>query len=371
MSITFNGAELKLARVFNEMTLEEVAERVGKTRQYLHKLEAGLSTPTDELMVALANILQIEPDFLVRPPMSAIPEEQFHFRKQFTTRAMTKQVTLARGELICRLVCYLEKELKLPELRIPEVSDAYTVDDIERAAEKCRLEWGLGNGPIANMSRLAENVGAVITSFSSVSKEIDALSVATSRPVIVRNDAKESVCRQRFDVAHELGHLVLHNGRATGDRRTESEANRYAGALILPRAMMAKLFPRPKGSRLDWTGIKEFKLTWKMSKAAILYRAKQLDLISDAQYKSGVITLRRTGEALSEREDHMVAAEAPELLERSMQVLADKKEIFGEDVARTLGLKFSFLSNLLGFAPPSRERDSASRPSRPHLYLVV
>jgi Zn-dependent peptidase ImmA (M78 family)/transcriptional regulator with XRE-family HTH domain len=372
MDIAFNGAELRLARIFNGLALEEVAERVEKTRQYVHRLETGLATPTEQLLASLASVLQVEPTFFTSGPTLMIAEDQFHFRKLFTTKAMVKQLAMARGELIGRLVTYLDRELRLPEIRIPEVADVHTLDDIERAAELCRREWELGLGPIANMNRLAEHVGAVVTSFQSVSKEIDALSVAVGRPIIVRNEAKESVCRQRFDIGHELGHFVLHAGQATGDRITESQANRFASALLIPRTMMAKLFPRPRGSRLDWVGLREFKLTWKVSKAAILYRARQLELIGDDQYKTGVITLRRTGEATGEREDSLIPQEAPELLARSLAVLAEKRGVYAEEVASALRVLPAFLREVVGFDLPLRALDQDQGTyQRPGLYLVT
>lgn len=372
MDFEFNGAELRLARIFNGLALEEVAERVEKTRQYLHRLETGQATPTEQLLRQLASVVQVEPGFLTNGHALMIGEDQFHFRKLFTTRAMVKQVAMARGELIGRLVTYLDRELRLPDVRIPEVDTVQTVEDVERAAELCRREWELGLGPIAHMNRLAENVGAVVTSFQSVSKEIDALSVATQRPIIVRNEAKESVCRQRFDIGHELGHFVLHAGIATGDRVTEGQANRFASALLIPRTMMAKLFPKPRGSRLDWVGLREFKLTWKVSKAAILYRARQLELISDDQYKTGVITLRRTGEATGEREDHLISPETPELLARSLTVLAEKKAIYAEEIAATLRVTPSLLRDVVGFDIPMRASNlNLDAHKRPGLYLVT
>lgn len=372
MNGEFNGAELRLARIFNELALEEVAARVDKTRQYLHKLETGQATPTAQLVGHLASALQVEPAFFSNGPAIMTGEEQFHFRKLFTTRAMIKQVAMARGELIGRLVSYLDQELRLPELRIPMVADPQTMEDIERAAELCRREWELGLGPITNMNRLAEYVGAIVTSFHSISKEIDALSVALKRPIIVRNEAKESVCRQRFDIGHELGHFVLHAGQTTGDRVTESQANRFASALLIPRTMMAKFFPRPRGTRLDWSGLRDFKLTWKVSKAAILYRARQLELISDNQYKTGVITLRRTGEAIREHEDHLISPESPELLSRSLAVLAEKKGVYAAEIASALRVTPLLLQQIIGFDLMIRTPTSSQRIiQRPSLHLVT
>ena len=135
--------------------------------------------------------------------------------------------------------------------------------------------------------------------------------------------------------------------------------------------MMAKLFPRPRGSRIDWVGMREFKLTLKVSKAAILYRAHQLDLLTDDQYKSGVITLRRTGEATGEREDHLIADERPELLLSAFKELAEKKAIFAEDVASSQHIFPQLLFNLIGFKAYCRDStfDSA-RSTRPPLCVV-
>ena len=337
--------------------------QVDKTRQYLHKLESGQAAPPPALIDTLATLVGVKPRFFFAPQRAPIPEEDFHFRRLFTSRMPAKQIAMAKAEVFVRLVAYLESQLRLQELAIPVVTDAHAGEDVEKAAERCRREWGVGLGPIADMTRLAEHVGAIITTFHSISKEVDALSVFIGRPIIVRNDAKESVCRLRFDIGHELGHAVLHRGCVTGERITEAQASRFAGALLVPRAMMTKLFPRGRGSRLDWRGISEFKLTWKMSKAALLYRARQLELISDAQFRSGFITLKRGGEAVNEREDRQIPAETPELLKRSIALLHEKKGLSVTDIATALDVRPQFLEDFvgsLGYVSPQRSADVIS-----------
>ncbi|CAI1655809.1 helix-turn-helix domain-containing protein [Serratia liquefaciens] len=341
----FNGANLRLVRLYHELSLEQVAERVGKTRQYIQRLESGTAVPTSELANELATVLQVMPAFFDTTEQSPVNEEIVHFRKRSSTRIATKLATLAKAELYRRLIDIFEEYLNLPAVKFPEMR-VHTQDDIEKAAEKCRIDWGLGFGPIDNMTRLAEKLGAFVTSFDSVSDDVDALSVPLSRPFIVRNTAKKSPCRQRFDIAHEVAHLILHGGVSTGDRVTESQANRFASALLLPRSAMAKYFPLPIGGRIDWQGLSDFKLTWKVSKAAIIYRAHQLSLLSDAQYKTAFFGLKRKGEAIDEKEDCLIAHEKPELFHRALQVLLDDMNVDVNSLSQRLNITPAMLAEL-------------------------
>ncbi len=343
----FLGNQLRIARTFNSFSLEEVAQKVGKTKQYIHKLEAGQAEPTTELSFELAEKLNVLPKFFLLEPVYNLSEDNFHFRKLYSTKTQTKQTAISKGDVFGRLVQAIEKEIKFPSVIIPEFSNATTPEEIEDAADYCRNEWGLGIGPISNMTRLAENIGAIVTNFQGLSREVDALSVALHRPVIVRNDYKKSVCRQRFDIAHEIGHFVLHAGKLTGDRVTENQANRFSSSLIIPRSMMLKFFPKTRNNRLDWRAISEFKLEWKLSKAALLYRARQLELINDQQYKSGFITLKRTGEAIEEKEDYLISSELPEILFNSLSLLMERKNISIDYLASSIGVKRLFLEDFL------------------------
>lgn len=341
----FNGSNLRLARLYHELSLEQVAERVEKTRQYIQRLESGSAVPTAELADKLASVLRVTPSFFEMQCESPVNEEIVHFRKRSSTRMATKLATLAKAELYRRLIHVFEEHLNLPQVRFPEMKVS-TQEDIEKAAEQCRVDWGLGFGPIDNMTRLAEKLGAFVTSFDSVSDDVDALSVPLSRPFIVRNTAKNSPCRQRFDIAHEVGHLILHGGISTGDRITESQANRFASALLLPRTSMAKYFPHPIGGRIDWQGLSQFKLTWKVSKAAIIYRAHQLGLLTDAQYKTAFLGLKRKGEAIDEKEDYLIPHEKPELFHRALRLLLTELPFDVDTLAARLCIQPELLEEL-------------------------
>src|SRR6185437_2211554 len=115
-------------------------------------------------------------------------------------------------------------------------------------------------------------------------------------------------------------------------------------AFLLPRSSFAKEFPRLRGSHLNWQGLSEMKLRWKVSKAALLYRARQLSLISDDQYRTGVIRLNRGGEAKVEREDALVAPEVPELFIRAVRLGMKHKRVGLDAYCRLFAVKTPVLT---------------------------
>jgi Zn-dependent peptidase ImmA (M78 family) len=178
--------------------------------------------------------------------------------------------------------------------------------------------------------------------------EIDAVSFATKRPLIALNSAGRSACRERFGIAHELGHFSLHIGVLTGDRLTEAQANRFASAFLMPRSTFASECRLAiRGTRLNWPGLSELKLRWGVSKAAIIFRGRQLGMFSDDQAKAGYVGLNRHGEALKEYEDHLIANEEPEVIAESLKVMKEHFGVPQSAVAREMRVQPSLLQTLL------------------------
>ncbi|MBK3393286.1 ImmA/IrrE family metallo-endopeptidase [Psychrobacter sp. M9-54-1] len=353
--LNLNNIELKLVRYFYRMSLQDVADQLGISRQYLHKFETGQSIPDNEMLLNIADIYNVKADFFSQDK-ATVQEDQVHFRKLQRSKEIDKQSLISTAEYVDRLLTKVEKRLNgkvtLPAFDLPKL-DGFDIDkplDIERIAEYCRKEWDLGLGPISNMTRLCENLGIVVISYDQhgENSDIDALSVTLKRPIIVRSSSKQSACRLRFDLAHELAHLLFHDGIITGCRKTESQANHFAGAFLLPRAIMIKYFPSIfSNGRFRWDNMSEFKKQFKVSKAATLYRAKQLSLLTESQYRTGIIYLKNKGESKQESEDNLIELEKPELLESCFTYLAEKENIYVEKLCDDLYVKPVFLEHLL------------------------
>ncbi len=347
----FHGEKLRLARLFHGLPLEEVGARVSATRQFVHQLENGAKAPTPQMEEALADALDVRVQFFRTPLRNAVKEEQCHFRKRLTTPVGLAQQALARGTLLDLLVSRLDGLLDLPPVDIPDCP-ATTPPEIERVAERCRDHWGLGlAGPITNMTRVVENAGAVVTHFDALSERVDALSMDRPRPIVARNAAKESLCRLRFDLAHEVGHLVMHQGVETGDRATEEQAHRFAGAFLLPRAAFAREFPR--GRSLNWRVLFDMKLRWKVSVRAMVRRAYDLQLIDAAQYRTANVHLVKTGQAKGEKHDDLLPLEQPELLHTALTALQASDHRAVRRLADDIGLGAGSFEKLTGRPLPA------------------
>lgn len=337
------GEQLRLARLAHGYSLEEVGERVGATRQFIHQLETGARSASDDLVAALADELGVTPSFLAELIPSTVRPEQCHFRGHITRPASVTSQVLARGTLLDKFVGAIEEHLDLPEVRFPDLP-ASSAEEIEQAAEEARRYWGLGTtGPIISMMRVVENAGAVVTYFGGLSERVDAFSMDRRRPVIVRSSLKESLCRQRFDFAHECGHLIMHRGIQTGDRITEDQAHRFASAFLFPRGAVLREFPR--GRTINWRSLFELKLRWKMSVRALIRRGYDLGLISPAQYRTANIHLVKTGQAKIETYDGdgTLPIEQPELLKSA--ILALDQVVYGGALA--VGQRIGFTPAML------------------------
>jgi Zn-dependent peptidase ImmA (M78 family) len=184
---------------------------------------------------------------------------------------------------------------------------------------------------------------------NGLASEVDAVSFATRRPVIALNSEGRSSCRARFGVAHELGHFALHIGVLTGDRLTETQANRFASAFLLPRAsFLAESHRALRRSRINWDYMSELKQRWGVSKAALLYRGRQLGVFSEDQVRAGYITLKRHGEAIEEREDASMPVEVPEMVRDGLRVMTEEMGVPVAAVARKMCVQPSLLNDLLG-----------------------
>jgi len=355
----FSRTRLQLARSFAALTQAELAEKVSVTQQFIGYLENGRKQPSDLVAAALGDALGVEPEFFLEGSTDDLRIEEWSFRKYQTTPAGTIHRLSAHGVLFGQLVDYLDQVLKLPKDDVPVIeSAAGSREQIEEAAEQCRVAWGLGRDlPLKNITRTLERAGVAVTAIPGGGDKVDAFSRSSgTRSVVVLNDDKKFGSRRVFNLAHELGHLVLHVGQETGTHETEDQANVFASAFVLPRAGFVKEFPRPKRERWTtsyWALLFEMKRRWRTSVAAITRRAFDLRLIDALQYQRAYKYLSFKGWLRGEPSNTEPELEQPEMVPRAFGILEARLSVRARDVAKALNWKPATLEKIAGVSVPT------------------
>lgn len=193
-------------------------------------------------------------------------------------------------------------------------------DGPERAAQLVRKQWGIEAGPAGHLVRLLENHGVLVVFSPPQTASVDAYSFDSRlRPVVILNSIKRDYYRQRFDVAHELGHLVMHSDAEPGGRIVEDQAHRFAAELLMPVDQIRDLLPATMGGSV-WRTLARLKEQWGVSIKALLYRARWLGRLSDVSYRNAMTTI--TARGWRRNEPGLVSAiEQPSLLPRAVELL--------------------------------------------------
>ncbi|MFL5348518.1 MAG: ImmA/IrrE family metallo-endopeptidase [Hyalangium sp.] len=351
---TFVGNKLRLARNFNDLTQVDLAQRASVTHSTIHHLEAEIRQPSKELVAALSHILGFAPSFFFKPVKEEFREDECQFRGKGMSATLKTRV-LAYGTLFGMFVRFADRWARLPRIYLPDMADKPQQgrEGIERAAEDLRRSRGLGlDRPITSMCRVLENMGAVVTRFaasteSSSAMTVDAFSRVGSRPVVVLNTDKDSTSRTRWDMAHELGHLLLHRGLRPDNPTLEEEADFFASSLLLPRVGFLREFPQQ--ARLSWDTVFAMKRRWKASAASIVRRAFELGRIDAAEYRRAWKHYSYRGWRLGEPDEP--ADEPPEIVPLALDVIEQSTGATPLDVARALGWSAETFERVLGVSP--------------------
>ena len=128
-----------------------------------------------------------------------------------------------------------------------------TVLKAERAVAEVLEACGVSSPPVP-VEEIARKLGASIA-FEHFGADVSGLLVRDARAIVIGVNAAHPKKRQRFTIAHEIGHLRLHQGRPmfvdrevrvdrrdrTASRGVDTEeiaANRFAAELLMPEEMV-------------------------------------------------------------------------------------------------------------------------------------
>ena len=282
------GLRLKLARTAAGYSLRGLAAAIGHrvTAQAIGKYERNESMPSSGVIIALATALRTSVDYLLGDPELVLQDLEFR-KNAFTTKRGEARVEAA---VLANLERYLAVEdiLGLSSTFWNQPRDApYPVQqdavEAERAAEALRHHWGLGHEPIPNLVELLEERGMKI--FSLPLGSVGGLAALARRPgrpdvPIVVVNVEDWGERQRFTIAHELGHTVL---AVEPGLPLERVAHRFAGAFLMPSETLRLEVGRHRTS-IPIGELVFLKHVFGVSIQALTYRCKDLGIITQATY---------------------------------------------------------------------------------------
>jgi Zn-dependent peptidase ImmA (M78 family)/DNA-binding XRE family transcriptional regulator len=338
MKLSFVPARLEMARAIRKLTAASLATEAGTTAPWVSQAENNKKTPSPELVREFARVLDFPVGFFYRPVSGLPPADAFHFRATSRLAKKDEQTARSLSMLAIELSDWIGKAYRTPEPAVPELQDLLDAEDglpPEQAAEALRGSWGLGVAPVKNLLQLLESKGARIYSAGGPLQAIDAFSFRHGSTPIIFLNVHKSAERLRFDLAHELGHLVMHGGslHVEPGKEKEQAANDFASAFLMPRADV--LGSIRGGLMLE--DILMLKRRWRVSAMALNLRAHRLGVVSDWTYSTLARQLSSAGFRRGEPGSDL-RVETSSLLTQVMADLRGRGEGFGE-VARALDVR--------------------------------
>jgi len=347
------GERIKEAREIRGLSQSVLAGLINVKRQAVSAFEKNKIKPSPESLFAIASVTGFPVPFFLneRPRGDSLRTAPISFRKKSIASKTAKLQATQYENLFADIYFYVDHYLDFHPSKIPfdmEINyRSLNSEGIEKIASNVRRKWGLGDGPIPDMIRLLENNGIMVAEIE-LPKTLDAVSTwRHNRPFILLSDSSTSCARRRFNLGHELGHLVLHQmvpeedfENAESLKRLESQAYRFAGAFLFPAVSVNNEY-----FSNSIAALKNLKSRWRISIAAIARRLFDLSLINKTQHKYIMMNL---GERKNEVLDDIIPMEKPTLMGRAFEMLQENHILSIRNAIDDLMISDDFFSMLTG-----------------------
>ena len=278
MNKIINPNMIVLGRELRGLTQADLASKIKLTPATLSKMELSSLGIAKEHFDNILKALHLPESFFYQEG-EKMPPNMTYRKRQVVSQKILSPIEAQVN--ICRLqINKVLEQLKLEQPDLP-VLDLSKYETPIKAARQLRKEWGLKEPIIKNLVQLLESKGILITSFNFGTNRVDAQSILTEtkHPIIFTNRALLGD-RQRFTLAYELGHLVMHLYTSPSlDREVSHEANLFAAEFLMPEKEIRPDF----AGNITVARLGELKKKWKVSMQSLLYRADDLGFLTPNQ----------------------------------------------------------------------------------------
>lgn len=317
-----NAARISLARNLRGILQGELSSLLKQTNQsIISNLETGKSDFTEEDVIKISKALNLPTSFFYKDK-NFTRLSKFYYRKRNAFPAAQLIPLEAKIDVIRSIYTELLKSVDIQTQTLPSisVSDKNTPQQI---ADTFRLFLNIGEDPIINLVSIIEKLGIPVIFLDVESDKFSGMTLQTdiNQSIIVVNKNMPND-HKKFTIAHELGHLIMHIPFSEDPdflsdlenfEAVEKQADQFAGAFLIPQTEARYQF-----RNLTYSKLADFKIHWKVSKQAIIYRAKDVGAISETKFRSLFIELSRFGER--KKEKHEIEIDQPRLLNKIIEV---------------------------------------------------
>lgn len=277
---------LKSARLMAGLSMQELSDLVDKkiSKQSISKYEKGVMKPDSELLIKFSKVLNVKPDYFFRP--YEIELENVDFRKKCSLSQKEINSINEKSKDFLERYIEIEEHLGINQcFENPiEKFQIDKLDDIEQAVLELRKVWKLGLNPLSNIFEMLENKGFKIFEIKA-SKSFDGLSsiIGNNIPILVINEITD-ILRRRFTILHELGHILLQLPKDCSKNEIEHYCNYFAGSFLIPKQVLISELGIKRNTVIlkELIEIKEY---YGISLQALVYRARELNIISEQSAK--------------------------------------------------------------------------------------
>ena len=282
------GERLIRARAASGLSMKALGEAAGVSANMIKKYEHDVSMPSSGVLIKLSKALQVRSEYFFRP--SKVKLSAVEYRKRANTpKGILKRI---EADILDQAERWEELSNLWPNFPLPDFStpsslpeQVGTLEEVDAVADLVRQTWQLGLNPITDLIDTLELNGIlVIVTAVEENTKFDGLQTSISgKPVIVVS-ANWPGDRQRFTLAHELGHLILHD-RLSDSLEEEQACNRFASAFLIPASSMFKQLGA-KRHKLEPRELYLLKQEYGLSMQGCLYHAANLNIITERVRKS-------------------------------------------------------------------------------------
>lgn len=340
------GERIRQGRILRGLSQEQLAKQLDITRQAISNCEKNNINLNINNLLKMSEVLELPLSFFYKSPVDD-NEQIIFFRSKDIPKKTRDQLKEEINVFDKEIVRYFENYIQFPTINLPNLKEIlgeevcnYKKETIIKACKEIRKYWNIGDKPIDNLAYLLQLNGFIISKQYINQNKTDGFSQRIGdKSYIFVSANKECAVRTRFDLAHELGHLVLHNRLGKEDveeKVIEKDADFFASEFLYPSDVFLNEI---QDYSIGFDRFIELKEKWKISIQAIVRKCKDLELISDDKYIYFQKRISYNKWRKNEPLDNRIVAEEPRLFGDIIELLLENSVITKKDILMDISLE--------------------------------